>query len=274
MQIPIYQLDAFADRLFGGNPAAVCVLEEWLPDAVMQAVAAENNLSETAFILRRGAGWAVRWFTPAVEVELCGHATLASAKVVFDHLAPDRREIVFETEKAGALRVTRDGDLLALDFPARPPKPLDMAERSSVDLIAEALGRAPTAVLAARDYLAVFDRADDVLNLRPDMTKLTALPRSAVIVTAPGGTTPGTAGHGVDFVSRFFAPAKGVDEDPVTGSAHCTLIPYWAGRLGRTDLRARQLSARRGELHCAHWGDRVTIAGRAVLYLEGMIRVP
>ncbi|HYM72496.1 MAG TPA: PhzF family phenazine biosynthesis protein [Stellaceae bacterium] len=259
MQIPLYQLDAFVtDRPFTGNPAAVCPLDAWLPDAVMQAIAAENNLSETAFFVPDGDDYGLRWFTPTTEVDLCGHATLASASVVF-RLAPERREVRFRTREAGVLTVVRDGDLLAMDFPARPPAPCAMPPG-----FAEALGRRPKLLLAARDYLAVYDTAEEVAELAPDFAAIAALDRFAVIVTAPGE-------RGVDFVSRFFAPAKGVDEDPVTGSAHCTLIPYWAERLGKTRLEARQVSRRGGALSCALDGGRVTIAGRAALYLSGTI---
>jgi PhzF family phenazine biosynthesis protein len=260
VRIPLYQVDAFATgEPFTGNPAAVCPLDAWLPDAVMQSIAAENNLSETAFFVPEGDGYRLRWFTPTTEVDLCGHATLASAFVVFGWLAPWRRSITFRTEKAGPLTVTRDGDLLALDFPSRPPQRSEMS-----DSVAAALGKRPTALLAARDYLAVFERAEDVAALQPDFAAIAALDRFAVIVTAPGM-------DGIDFVSRFFAPARGVDEDPVTGSAHCTLIPYWAERLGKTRLEARQLSRRGGALACGLRGDRVTIAGRAALYLTGSI---
>jgi PhzF family phenazine biosynthesis protein len=265
MQIPLYQIDAFADGPFTGNPAAVCPLESWLPEDVMQAIAAENNLSETAFFVAQGEGYRLRWFTPSTEVDLCGHATLASAYVVFRWLRPERRTITFQTQEAGPLTVARDGELLALDFPSRPPQPCAMSE----PLVA-ALGQRPAALLAARDYLAVYESADDVAALAPDFAGIAALDRFAVIVTAPG---PGAEVGGIDFVSRFFAPARGVDEDPVTGSAHCTLIPYWAGRLAKPRLAARQLSRRGGTLACALDGDRVTIAGRAVPYLEGTITV-
>jgi PhzF family phenazine biosynthesis protein len=262
VRIPLYQVDAFVTgEPFSGNPAAVCPLDSWLPDAVMQAVAAENNLSETAFFVPEVDGYRLRWFTPTTEVDLCGHATLASAFVVFGWLAPWRRSVTFQTEKAGKLTVTRDGELLALDFPSRPPQPCQMPEA-----LAQALGKRPTTLLAARDYLAVFDAADEVAALSPDFGKVAALDRFAVIATAPGS-------DGADFVSRFFAPARGVDEDPVTGSAHCTLIPYWAERLGKTRLEARQLSRRGGALSCALRGDRVTIAGRAALYLTGAISI-
>jgi PhzF family phenazine biosynthesis protein len=265
MRIPLYQIDAFADGPFTGNPAAVCPLDAWLPDAVMQAVAAENNLSETAFFVPEGAkgdDYRLRWFTPTTEVDLCGHATLASAFVVFGWLAPWRHSVTFHTEKAGPLTVARDGDLLALDFPSRPPEPCAMSEA-----LVAALGKRPSALFAARDYLAVFDSADDVAALAPDFAAVASLDKFAVIVTAPGH-------GGVDFVSRFFAPARGVDEDPVTGSAHCTLIPYWAERLGKSRLAARQLSRRGGALSCVLRGDRVTIAGRAALYMTGTIVIP
>ena len=260
MRIPLYQVDAFVtEGPFTGNPAAVCPLESWLPDGVMQAIAAENNLSETAFLVPEGDGYRLRWFTPTTEVDLCGHATLASAFVVFGWLAPGRRSVIFQTEKAGALSVSRDEDRLALDFPARAAAPCAVSEA-----VVAALGRRPSALLAARDYLAVYDGAAEIAALTPDFAAIAALDRFAVIVTAPGS-------DGIDFVSRFFAPARGVDEDPVTGSAHCTLIPYWAARLGKTRLEARQLSRRGGALSCALRGDRVTIAGRAALYLEGAI---
>jgi PhzF family phenazine biosynthesis protein len=261
MRLPLYQIDAFADGPFTGNPAAVCPLEDWLSDDVMQAIAAENNLSETAFFVPEGDGFRLRWFTPTTEVDLCGHATLASAFVVFRWLSPDRNEVTFQTQQAGPLTVARDGDLLALDFPARPPSPCAMP-----DGLAAALGRVPAAVLAARDYLAVYGSADEIQALTPDLAAIARLDRFAVIATAPGA-------NGIDFVSRFFAPARGVPEDPVTGSAHCTLIPYWADRLGKTRLDARQLSHRGGALSCVCHGDRVTIAGRAVLYLEGRIEI-
>ena len=265
MQIPLYQIDAFAEGPFTGNPAAVCPLDAWLPDDVMQAIAAENNLSETAFFVAEGEFYRLRWFTPSTEVDLCGHATLASAYVVFRWLRPECRRIIFQTNEAGPLTVARDGDLLALDFPSRPPEPCAMSEQ-----LVAALGRRPAALLAARDYLAVYQSADDIAALMPDFAGLAALDRFAIIVSAPG---PGAEVGGVDFVSRFFAPARGVDEDPVTGSAHCTLIPYWAGRLGKTRLAARQLSRRGGALTCALNGARVTIAGRASPYLEGTITV-
>jgi predicted PhzF superfamily epimerase YddE/YHI9 len=262
MRLPLYQVDAFTDRLFGGNPAAICPLQAWLPDATMQAIAAENNLAETAFFVPEGDGYALRWFTPTVEVDLCGHATLASGHVVLQLLEPQRDSVNFRTLKAGTLRVARrPQDRLEMDFPARPA----VAVEPPAGLLA-ALGGAPTEVLRARDHLVVYGSAAEVAALKPDFAALGKVDSWAVIATAPGE-------DGVDFVSRFFAPRQGVPEDPVTGSAHCTLTPYWAKRLGKTELEARQISPRSGALQCALVGDRVTIAGRTVLYLEGSISI-
>jgi PhzF family phenazine biosynthesis protein len=262
MRIPLYQVDAFTSRLFGGNPAAVCPLAEWLPDATMQSIAAENNLAETAFFVAQGEGYLLRWFTPTVEVELCGHATLASGYVVTHILAPGRHSVKFETLKAGPLEVARDGDLLAMNFPSWPP------ERQPADpRILAALGKMPAQSFVARGRtLAVYEHPEDVAALKPDFAAMRQVPMADAIVTAPG--------HGeIDFVSRYFAPNYGVDEDPATGSAHCVLTPYWAGRLGKKQLKARQISARVGDLQCTLKGDRITLAGRAVLYLEGTITV-
>ena len=261
MHIPLYHIDAFAERPFAGNPAAVCPLESWLPDDLMQSIAGENNLSETAFFVPEGDGYRVRWFTPMVEVDLCGHATLASAYVVFRWIAPSLSLVTFQTVKAGPLTVTRDGEMLALELPSRPPERCPEPAGMTA-----ALGRKPAEVHAARDYLAVFDSADDVLALKPDFEAVARLDRFAVIATAPGK-------DGIDFVSRFFAPAHGVNEDPVTGSSHCTLVPYWADRLGKTRLEARQVSQRGGALTCTLDGSRVRLAGRAVLYLTGTIEI-
>lgn len=260
MQIPIYQVDAFTSHLFAGNPAAVCPLQEWLPDDQLQAIALENNLSETAFVVHDGNGhYKLRWFTPAVEVDLCGHATLASAFVIMTELAKGKREVRFTT-KSGELVVTRDGDRLTMDFPARPP--VECAVHP--DLIA-ALGGSPERVLSARDYLVVYRTEDEVRALKPNMDRLVQTDRFAVIVTAPG--------RDVDFVSRFFAPSQGIPEDPVTGSAHTTLIPYWSERLGKKELHALQVSPRGGELWCVDRGDRVSISGTAVRFLTGTIEV-
>ena len=256
-RIPIYQVDAFASRLFTGNPAAVCPLEKWLPDEQMQAIAAENNLAETAFFVRNGEGYHLRWFTPVVEIDLCGHATLASAFVIFNELTPTAESVQFST-KSGTLVVKRDGELLSLDFPAFPPQECPV----NPGLIA-ALGGKPGKVLAARDYLVVYGTEAELRNVAPDMDALRKADRFGVIATAPG--------KDVDFVSRFFAPAQGIPEDPVTGSAHCTLIPYWSKRLGKTKLHAYQASPRGGELWCEDRGERVTISGKAVQFLEGTI---
>jgi len=260
MELPIYQVDAFASEVFRGNPAAVCPLEEWLPTATMQAIAMENNLAETAFFVRTGEGYHIRWFTPTTEVDLCGHATLASSWVILNRIEPGRASVTFQS-KSGPLIVARDGELLALDFPARPPERVEPCEA-----LLESLGGAPAEVWAARDYMVLYSTEREIRELRPDMLRLCELDRFAVMVTAPAETT------GIDFVSRFFAPEHGVPEDPVTGSAHCTLIPYWAARLGKNKLKALQVSRRGGELECELKGDRVKIAGRAVQYLEGRIR--
>ena len=270
-EIPLYQVDAFTSHAFRGNPAAVCPLPAgaWLPDEVLQAIAAENNLSETAFLRPRpaGDGFDLRWFTPAVEVELCGHATLASAFVVMNAVQPALTRVAFHTNRAGVLTVVRnptDGQLV-MDFPARPPRPTP-----SPPGLAEALGATPAAVVQARDWVAVFDDAETVRRLRPDAVKIAALDTYAVCTTAPGTG----ADADVDFVSRFFAPRAGIAEDPVTGSAHCTLIPYWAGRLGRQTVKARQVSARTGELVGTLRGDRVDMAGHAVLTIKGTLLLP
>jgi PhzF family phenazine biosynthesis protein len=259
MRLPVYQVDAFASRVFTGNPAAVMPLETWLPDATLQAIAAENNLSETAFVVREGEGWRLRWFTPGVEVALCGHATLATALVLRDRLKLWRDRIAFET-KSGTLVVSEDGERLALDFPSQPPKPVPAP--AGLDA---ALGVKPVEVLQEIDLVCVLETAREVRELKPDTRALARIDARGIIVTAPGDDC--------DFVSRFFAPRVGVDEDPVTGSAHCKLIPYWSKRLGKRELFARQVSARGGELWCVDRGERVTIAGRGVMFLEGTIEI-
>ena len=260
MELPIYQVDAFASVSFRGNPAAVCPLEEWLPDETLQNIAAENNLAETAYYVRRGERYELRWFTPTLEVDLCGHATLASASVILEvrhEMAGPR--VVFDS-RSGELVVEREGNLYALDFPSRPPAPCPNPHPS----LEAGLGAKPSQVLAAQDYLCVFETEEQVRDLQPDMQALAGIDLFATIATAPG--------RDCDFVSRFFAPAKGVPEDPVTGRAHTTLIPYWSKRLGKPKLFARQISRRGGELWCEDRGDRVQIAGGAVQYLEGRIR--
>jgi len=257
MELDLYQIDAFTSHLFGGNPAAVCPLERWLPEETMQSIAMENNLSETAFIVCETAGWRIRWFTPVCEVRLCGHATLASGWVYFHYLQTDAQQVVFNS-LSGPLTVSREGDLLSLDFPLQRAVPADAPV-----LMVAALGAEPLEVLAADDWLIRLDSEETVRNLRPDMSLLKKLDRRGLIVTAEGSDC--------DFVSRFFAPKYGIDEDPVTGSAHTKLIPYWADLTGRQSFHARQLSARGGELFCEMRGERVLISGRAIPYLKGTI---
>jgi PhzF family phenazine biosynthesis protein len=259
MELPIYQVDAFTGRLFGGNPAAVVILKGWLPDATMQAIAGENNLAETAFVVPGAKEFGLRWFSPAIEIDLCGHATLASAHVLFQHDYARTSPVVFRY-KGGTLSVAREGELLAMDFPARPPEPA-----SPDPALAAALGARPGEVHRARDLVAVFGSQEEVEALRPDFQALARIDAFAIAVTAPG--------READFVSRFFAPRAGVPEDPATGSSHCTLVPYWSRRLGRKKLHAIQVSSRRGELFCEDQGARVKIAGRAVEYLRGQITV-
>jgi len=262
MRLPIYQVDAFASALFRGNPAAICPLDHWLPDDIMQAIAAENNLAETAFYVRTGDRYHLRWFTPGVEVDLCGHATLAAAHVILDIRGETAESRVVFDSKGGELVVDRDGPLLALNFPARPPVECEVDPG-----LVEALGAQPAQILGARDYLCIFETQEQLAALAPNMEKLMAIDRFGFIATAPGASST------CDFVSRFFAPGKGVPEDPVTGSAHTTLIPYWSKRLGKSKLYARQISKRGGELWCEHLGDRVKIAGRTVKYLVGEIEI-
>ncbi len=257
MNIPIYQVDAFTDKLFGGNPAAVCPLEEWLDPATMQHIAAENNLSETAFFVKKEKIFELRWFTPKIEVDLCGHATLASAHVIFNHLGFDEEQINFSC-MSGQLGVTRTNNRLILDFPATPPSPADTDEE-----LIQGLGSKPKEVHKSRDYLALFESEADVLSLKPNFDILEKLDCLGIIVTAQGNNS--------DFVSRFFAPAAGINEDPVTGSAHTTLIPFWAERLKKNVLHAFQLSERKGELFCELAGSRVKIGGHAVTFFIGEI---
>lgn len=259
MRIPIFQLDAFTNRLYSGNPAAVMLLDRFLDDATLQAIAAENNLAETAFVVREGGDYRVRWFTPLVEVPLCGHATLASAAVVLERLEPGRDRVVFASA-SGPLTVARSGAGYVMDFPARRSHPTT----APADLAA-ALRVAPVDVVADRfNYLVLLSSARAVRELVPDFAALARLDRLGTIVTAPGDGP-------YDFVSRYFAPAKGIPEDPVTGGAHCALAPYWAGRLDRTDFRAFQASPRGGEITCRLRGERVELEGACVFYLEGAV---
>jgi PhzF family phenazine biosynthesis protein len=261
MSFPFYWIDAFTDRVFAGNPAGVLPLERWPDVALMQRIAFENGLAETAFFVKTGTDcYDLRWFSPSVEIDLCGHATLAAGFVVFTELGATGDVLTFNT-RSGPLTVTRLADgRLELDFPARPGQPA-----GNTAALTRALGAAPELVAQARDTLCVFAREADVLALRPDFAAIAQLDTFAVIATAPG--------QDCDFVSRFFAPRAAVNEDPVTGSAHCTLVPYWAARLSRKRLHARQVSARGGELWCELVGDRVRMAGHAVLYLRGEIQV-
>ena len=257
MEIPLYQIDAFTSRVFGGNPAAVCPLREWLAEGLLQAIAQENNLSETAFFVPVEQGYHLRWFTPVAEVDLCGHATLASAYVIFNILESSLSRVSFRS-RSGPLTVSREGDLLIMDFPSQPPRACD----APTDLL-DGLGKSPLEVRCSEDFFVVFSSEGEVRELAPDMAKLKNAPLRGVIATAVGDEA--------DFVSRFFAPKYGIPEDPVTGSAHCALTPYWAERLKKKTLRAYQVSKRGGELFCSDHGERVRIAGRAVKYLEGTI---
>lgn len=277
MKLKQFQVDAFTDHVFGGNPAAVVPLPSWPDDVLLQAIAQENNLSETAFFVPLGDGSAdgplgggsvsgsgdgfhLRWFTPVAEVDLCGHATLATAYVIFEKLGHLGDVVAFDT-LSGRLLVAKKGTMLEMDFPARPPKPC-----SESAILSEALGRDPIETLASRDYMAVFDSEASVRSIEPDHALLLQLDRDGgVIVTAPGDD--------VDFVSRFFAPKFGIPEDPVTGSAHCTLAPYWAERLGKNPLAAKQVSKRGGSLTCEVRDGRVLIAGRAVMFMEAELTV-
>ena len=257
VRIPYFQINAFTSKTFGGNPAGVCLLPSWLPDGTLKNIAAENELSETAFLVRQQDFFDLRWFTPAVEVDLCGHATLASAFALFHELGHKSESIRFQT-KSGALIATRRNKIIELDFPSRPPRQCAPPEK-----LLQGLGSKPAEVLRSRDYLAVFSSPEEVAALKPKFDLLCQLDSLGVIVTARD--------HEADFVSRFFAPAAGIDEDPVTGSAHCTLIPFWAERLRKQEMFAKQISKRGGELFCRLMGDRVSIGGQAVVYLRGEI---
>jgi PhzF family phenazine biosynthesis protein len=257
MRTPIFQIDAFTGRRFAGNPAAVMLMASFLADEVMQAIAAENNLAETAFLVPEDGSYRLRWFTPATEVPLCGHATLASAAVVMERLEPGRKSVVFHSA-SGPLTVSRTDMGYVMDFPARPAEPI-----STPPALAEALGVAPTEVeVNSFNYLALLENTQVLHALAPDMTALARLDRTGVIVTARGDGL-------YDFVSRYFAPAKGIPEDPVTGAAHCMLAPYWAKRLGKTEFRAFQASKRGGEVICRLVRDRVELEGSCVFYMEG-----
>lgn len=259
MKLSIFQIDAFAENIFEGNPAAVVPLEAWLPDDVLQSIAQENNLSETAYFIKDAQNYHIRWFTPTVEVDLCGHATLAAAHVIFEILNLQKDKVVFHS-KSGALKVTKKGDLIELDFP------VSVIEKCEVPSeITRAFGKEPREVWKADDYIAVYESEADILSLSPDLSILSELECRGVIATSRGEKT--------DFVSRFFAPRYGINEDPVTGSAHCELMPYWVKVLGKEKLSAAQLSKRGGKLQCELIDNRVLIAGKAVTYLEGSIEI-
>ena len=258
MNFPVFQVDAFTDHPFQGNPAAVCPLANWLDDEVLAKVAAENNLSETAFLVPRGDEYELRWFTPRSEVKLCGHATLAAAFVIFKFIDSSRGAVRFETRRSGTLTVANDGDWLAMDFPALPP----WACSQVPELLVEGLGARPSTVVQIEDnYFAVYESEDEVRRISPDFRLIEKLHPAGVAVTAPG--------RDCDFVSRYFVPSYGIPEDPVTGSTHCSLAPYWAERLGKKILHAQQVSQRGGEIWCEVKGNRVTLKGKAVLTMRG-----
>ncbi len=262
MRLPLFQVDAFADRPFSGNPAAVMPLPRWLPDGLLLAMARENNLSETAYLVGGGSAYELRWFTPEVEVPLCGHATLASAWVVSRRIEPGLRRVRFRTRRSGDLDVDCGGEDLSMDFPSLPPRPLPPDPA-----VAEALGVEPVELHGATACVAVLRDEAAVLATRPSMDRVAALPWHGVVVTAAASTP------GADFVSRYFVPASGIPEDPVTGSTHCTLAPFWAARLGRAALAGRQVSRRGGVVRCEVRGDRVLLAGRVLPFLEGTVEV-
>lgn len=260
-KIKLYQIDAFTDKVFGGNPAAVCVLDEWLNDDMMQLIGAENNLAETAFVVPKGEAYEIRWFTPTVEVDLCGHATLAAAYVLFNFYNHPSDKIILHSHRSGQLAVSKQGDELTLDFPVD-----EYAEIEVPQILTEALGKAPLAAFRGKtDFMLVYPSQQDVEAFDPDLGLLVQVGGRGVIVTAPGNE--------VDFVSRFFAPQVGIPEDPVTGSAHTTLTPYWSQKMGKEKLTARQISKRVGNLTCEIAGDRVYLTGKAVTYLTGEITV-
>lgn len=257
MEISLYQIDAFASKIFEGNPAAVCPLDEWLPDEIMQSIAQENNLSETAFFVPKGDGFHIRWFTPTSEVALCGHATMAAAYALFNSLGYKKDKIEFES-RSGILKVTKDNDWLVMDFPTQPPISCDIPKE-----IIEAFDATPIECLKSEDFIVVFDHEIDIESAKPDLGKLVKLDLRGVIITAKST-------H-YDFVARFFAPKFGIPEDPVTGSAYTQLVPYWASKIDSKRFKAKQVSSRGGELTCEIADDRVLISGKAVQYLEGKI---
>ncbi len=257
MEIQFYQIDAFTDEIFKGNAAGVCPLEQWVPEDLMSKISSENNLSETAFFVKNGNEFDIRWFTPTTEVDLCGHATLASAHVLYNHLRYDQYKVTFNS-KSGQLTVTKQDDLLQLDFPCQSPSISEIP-----DFLVDGLGKAPQEVLRSADYIVVYPDEDDIFSIKPDFNLLSKIETRGICITAPGKSC--------DFVSRFFAPRYDIDEDPVTGSAHCQLIPYWSKRLNKIQLTAKQLSKRGGTLYCELNKDRVLISGKAKTYIIGRI---
>ncbi len=260
-KIKIYQVDAFTNNLFSGNPAAVCLLDKWLPDEAMQSIALENNLSETAFLIKKKDKFSLRWFTPKVEIDLCGHATLATAHIIYSEMNYKSDYIEFNIKSGDVLTVNRNGNLLTMNFPAYEPKIIN----HSLEELYRAFGVRPTSFLYCKYGLVVFNNEEEIIKIVPNLNIIRKLPYDGIIVTAPG--------KNVDFVSRFFAPKLGIPEDPVTGGAHCELIPYWSKRLYKQNMIAKQLSKRGGVIHCSYLGDRVTMGGRAITYLQGELLI-
>ena len=262
MKIPIYQVDAFTSDIFKGNPAAVCPLKEWLPDQIMQSIAMENNLSETAFYVEENEEYYIRWFTPKAEMDLAGHPTLASAHIILKEFNIDKNKLIFKTHLGDTLNVIFKDNLYLMDFPSRPPR---LLEDFDLSLLHEALGKKPIKVFTYRDLIAIYDNEDEIRSIIPDMEKLKQLEFPSVVATS--------IGRDVDFVSRNFAPRLGIPEDPVTGSTHCELIPYWSDQLNKKEMIAHQLSERGGRIYCTNNRERVSIGGEAVTFLRGEIEV-
>ncbi len=260
MKVPIYQVDAFTSEVFKGNPAAVCPLKEWLPDEVMQNIAMENNLSETAFFIEDNEFYQIRWFTPKSELDLAGHPTLATAHILLNQFKIDKHELIFKTKIGDTLKVTINDNLYLMDFPSRPPKRVN-----EIDLLSEALGKEPIEILAHRDLIAVFNNQDEISSLNPDLEKLKQIDYPSVVVTSKGNHS--------DFVSRNFAPKLGIPEDPVTGSSHCELIPYWSNKINKKEMIAFQISERGGKIYCTNKNSRVLIGGKAITFLRGEIEL-
>ena len=260
MKIPIYQVDAFASEIFKGNPAAVCPLKEWLPDQTMQNIAMENNLSETAFFIEDNNIYHIRWFTPKSELDLAGHPTLATAHVLLNELKKENDTIIFKTKLGDTLNVSFNENIYSMDFPSRPPKIIN-----NKNLVYDVLGRMPVELLAHRDLIAVFENQKDIKSINPNLEKLMKLDYPSVVITAKGDES--------DFVSRNFAPKLGIPEDPVTGSSHCELIPYWSEKLNKKEMIAIQISERGGKIHCVDMNDRVLIGGEAITFFRGEIEL-